>query len=94
MKKIWLIFSLMMAGFVYAQSAVISDFEFSGLKRTKESYIEKVLNKYKGLISWSGTAFEYLMPNINIKKYNKSDEKIVQIFTTNFSAYFYYIFWL
>lgn len=49
MKKIWLIFSLMMAGFVYAQSAVISDFEFSGLKRTKESYIEKVLNKYKGL---------------------------------------------
>ena len=24
------------------------------------------LNKYKGLISWSGTAFEYLMPNINI----------------------------
>lgn len=27
------------------------------------------LNKYKGLISWSGTAFEYLMPNINIKSY-------------------------
>jgi len=27
-----------------------------------------VLNKYKGLISWSGTAFEYLMPNINIPK--------------------------
>ena len=27
------------------------------------------LNKYKGLISWSGTAFEYLMPNINIPKY-------------------------
>ena len=25
--------------------------------------------KYKGLISWSGTAFEYLMPNVNIKKY-------------------------
>ncbi len=25
-----------------------------------------ILNKYKGLISWSGTAFEYLMPNINI----------------------------
>ena len=24
------------------------------------------LNKYKGLISWSGTAFEYLMPNTNI----------------------------
>ncbi|MBR3721049.1 MAG: hypothetical protein IKN09_04870 [Clostridia bacterium] len=28
-----------------------------------------VLNGYKGLISWSGTAFEYLMPNINIPKY-------------------------
>lgn len=28
-----------------------------------------ILNKYKGLISWSGTAFEYLMPNINIRKY-------------------------
>ena len=28
-----------------------------------------IINKYKGLISWSGTAFEYLMPNINIPKY-------------------------
>ena len=28
-----------------------------------------ILNHYKGLISWSGTAFEYLMPNINISKY-------------------------
>jgi len=28
-----------------------------------------VHNKHKGLISWTGTAFEYLMPNINIKKY-------------------------
>ena len=27
------------------------------------------INRYKGLISWSGTAFEYLMPNINIPKY-------------------------
>ncbi len=27
-----------------------------------------IVNKYKGLISWSGTAFEYLMPNINIPK--------------------------
>ncbi len=27
------------------------------------------LNKYKGLVSWSGTAFEYLMPNINIPTY-------------------------
>lgn len=31
-----------------------------------------VLNGYKGLVSWSGTAFEYLMPNINIKKYEGS----------------------
>ena len=30
------------------------------------------LNKYKGLISWSGTAFEYLMPNININSYEGS----------------------
>ena len=30
------------------------------------------LNKYKGLISWSGTAFEYLMPNINIQTYKGS----------------------
>ncbi len=28
-----------------------------------------ILNKYKGLVSWSGTAFEYLMPNVNIPKY-------------------------
>ena len=26
------------------------------------------LDGYKGLVSWSGTAFEYLMPNINIPK--------------------------
>lgn len=31
-----------------------------------------VLGKYKGLISWSGTAFEYLMPNINIPQYKGS----------------------
>ena len=30
------------------------------------------LNEYKGLVSWSGTAFEYLMPNINIPKYEGS----------------------
>lgn len=30
------------------------------------------LNGYKGLVSWSGTAFEYLMPNIIIKKYEGS----------------------
>ena len=31
-----------------------------------------MLSKYKGLVSWSGTAFEYLMPNINIPKYEGS----------------------
>ena len=31
-----------------------------------------ILNKYKGLISWSGTAFEYLMPTVNIKRYPNS----------------------
>ena len=30
------------------------------------------LGKYKGLISWSGTAFEYLMPDINIPRYKGS----------------------
>ena len=30
------------------------------------------LENYKGLISWSGTSFEYLMPNINIPKYEGS----------------------
>lgn len=30
------------------------------------------LKDYKGLISWSGTAFEYLMPNINIPVYEGS----------------------
>ncbi len=30
------------------------------------------LGKYKGLVSWSGTAFEYLMPNVNIPKYDGS----------------------
>lgn len=31
-----------------------------------------LIDRKKGLISWSGTAFEYLMPNINIKKYEGS----------------------
>ena len=30
------------------------------------------LNRYKGLISWSGTAFEYLMPEINMNTYKGS----------------------
>ena len=39
------------------------------------SYLSRTLTKlgkYKGLISWSGTAFEYLMPNINIPSYEGS----------------------
>ena len=31
-----------------------------------------LVDRKKGLISWSGTAFEYLMPNINIKRYEGS----------------------
>lgn len=36
------------------------------------------MNGYRGLVSWSGTAFEYLMPNINIRQYKGSllDESI------------------
>ena len=45
----------------------ISKKHWNYLSRTLTS-----LNKYKGLISWSGTAFEYLMPNINIKEYEGS----------------------
>ena len=40
---------------------------WNNLSRTLTS-----LKGYKGLISWTGTAFEYLMPNINFKRYNGS----------------------
>ena len=40
---------------------------WSSLSRTLTT-----LNEYKGLISWSGTAFEYLMPNINVPTYEGS----------------------
>lgn len=40
---------------------------WSSLSRTLTN-----LKKYKGLISWSGTSFEYLMPNINIEQYEGS----------------------
>ena len=40
---------------------------WNALSRTLTS-----LKGYKGLISWSGTAFEYLMPNINLKNYKGS----------------------
>ena len=40
---------------------------WNNLSRTLTS-----LKKYKGLVSWSGTAFEYLMPNVNVRKYEGS----------------------
>ncbi len=40
---------------------------WNNLSRTLTS-----LKGYKGLISWTGTAFEYLMPNINVKRYKGS----------------------
>ncbi len=40
---------------------------FDNLSKTLTTY-----GKYRGLISWSGTAFEYLMPNINIPSYKGS----------------------
>ena len=36
------------------------------------SKILTTIDGKKGLVSWSGTAFEYLMPNVNIKKYTGS----------------------
>jgi cyclic beta-1,2-glucan synthetase len=36
------------------------------LTRTLTAY-----NGYKGLLSWSGTAFEYMMPNLNMKQYER-----------------------
>ena len=40
---------------------------WNNLSRTLTS-----LNGYKGLVSWTGTAFEYLMPNLNLKRYKGS----------------------
>ena len=45
----------------------VSSKQWNNLSRTLT-----VLKKHKGLISWSGTSFEYLMPNINIPKYEGS----------------------
>ncbi|MBR3133783.1 MAG: hypothetical protein IKG42_07030 [Clostridia bacterium] len=55
------------ASFVSIAKKDISPKHWSNLSRTLTS-----LKGYKGLISWSGTAFEYLMPNINIKNYKGS----------------------
>lgn len=40
---------------------------WNNLSRTLTS-----LNGYKGLVSWTGTAFEYLMPNINLERFKGS----------------------
>lgn len=40
---------------------------WNNLSRTLTSF-----KGYKGLISWTGTMFEYLMPNINLKRYEGS----------------------
>ena len=40
---------------------------WNNLSRTLTS-----LNGYKGLVSWTGTAFEYLMPNINLARFKGS----------------------
>ena len=42
---------------------------WNNLSRTLTS-----LNGYKGLVSWTGTAFEYLMPNITLKRFYKAWE--------------------
>lgn len=55
------------ASFVAIAKKDISPKHWGNLSRTLT-----VLKKYKGLVSWSGTAFEYLMPNINIKRYKGS----------------------
>ena len=61
------------ASFVAIAKKDISPKHWGNLSRTLT-----VLKKYKGLVSWSGTAFEYLMPNINIPRYKGSliDESI------------------
>ena len=55
------------ASFIAIAKHDISPKHWNNLSRTLTA-----LNGYKGLISWSGTAFEYLMPNINIKNYKGS----------------------
>ena len=52
------------ASFVAIAKRDIPEKHWSSLSRTLTE-----MNNYKGLISWSGTAFEYLMPHINIVKY-------------------------
>lgn len=55
------------ASFVAIAKRDIPEKHWNSLSRTLTGS-----NNYKGLISWSGTAFEYLMPHINIAKYEGS----------------------
>ena len=55
------------ASFVAISKKDVPSKHWNSLSRTLTT-----LGKYKGLISWSGTAFEYLMPNINMPKYEGS----------------------
>ncbi len=55
------------ASFIAISKRDIPAKHWSKLSRTLTT-----LGKYKGLISWSGTSFEYLMPNINMPKYEGS----------------------
>ena len=55
------------ASFIAIAKKDIPEKHWSNLSRTLT-----LLDRKKGLISWSGTAFEYLMPNINMKRYEGS----------------------
>ena len=55
------------ASFIAIAKKDIDEKHWSNLSRTLTT-----IKKYKGLISWSGTTFEYLMPNINMNSYEGS----------------------
>ena len=55
------------ASFIAIAKRDIPEKHWNSLSRTLTE-----VNNYKGLISWSGTAFEYLMPHVNIVKYPNS----------------------
>ena len=55
------------ASFVAIAKKEIKSKHWKTLSRTLTN-----VGKYKGLVSWSGTAFEYIMPNINMPKYKGS----------------------
>ena len=55
------------ASFIAICKKDVSAKHWASLNRTLTT-----MDGYKGLISWSGTAFEYLMPNINMKSYEGS----------------------